>query len=301
VALAFSRAGLSWDDAVVVSAHGRSPRAAVNAALAHPKVAVLTEPRFTPADLARALADGPPRRMVVAERLGDPEEGVVEGTPAELAGRSFGEPNVALVLDPERPAGARAEAWPPRAPSDGWALPEEGFAHRDGMITKAEVRALALARLGPGLGELVWDVGAGSGAVGVECARLGAAVVAVERDPDACALVAENARRHGVAVRVVAAAAPAALADLPDPDAVFVGGGGRDLEAILDVACARARRRVVTALAAVDRVAPALARLQAAGLSADGAMVQASRLRALGGERRLAAANPVFVLWGVRA
>ena len=108
----------------------------------------------------------------------------------------------------------------------GWALAEEAFEHRDSMVTKPEVRALALARLGPGPGLLVWDVGAGSGSVAVECARFGAAVIAVERDPAQCARVVANARRHGAEVRVVAGIAPEALDGLPDADAVFVGGGG---------------------------------------------------------------------------
>jgi precorrin-6Y C5,15-methyltransferase (decarboxylating) len=94
------------------------------------------------------------------------------------------------------------------------------------MVTKPEVRALALARLSPGPGLLVWDVGAGSGSVAVECARFGAAVIAVERDPAQCARVTANARRHRAEVRVVGSAAPEALENLPDPDAVFVGGGG---------------------------------------------------------------------------
>ncbi|CAM5498026.1 hypothetical protein SGLAM104S_10200 [Streptomyces glaucescens] len=95
------------------------------------------------------------------------------------------------------------------------------------MITKFEVRALALARLGPRLGDLVWDVGAGSGSVAVECARLGAAAVAVEKAADGVERIRANAAAHGVDVHVVHGAAPDALADLADdPDAVFVGGGG---------------------------------------------------------------------------
>lgn len=94
------------------------------------------------------------------------------------------------------------------------------------MITKFEVRALALARLGPRLGDLVWDVGAGSGSVAVECARLGAAVVAVEKAPDGVERIHANARAHGVDVRVVHGSAPDALGELDDPDAVFIGGGG---------------------------------------------------------------------------
>ena len=299
VALAFARSGLPWDDALVVSAHGRAPEAAVAVARAHPKVAVLTEPGFTPADLARALCGGPDRRIVVAERLGEPAERFVRGTPAQIARMDFADPNVALVIDPARAVAARRSQWPPRTP-DGWALAEERFEHRDGMITKSEVRALALARLGPGVGDLIWDVGAGSGSVAVECARLGAAAIAVDRDPQACDRARANAAAHGVDVQVVEGPAPAALDALPDPDAVFVGGGGGELATLVDVAAARARRAVVVALATVERVTMAMERLEAGGLEVETVMLQASRLRRLGAGHRLAAANPVFVASGRR-
>jgi precorrin-6B C5,15-methyltransferase / cobalt-precorrin-6B C5,C15-methyltransferase len=299
VALAFARAGLPWDDALVVSAHGRAPHAALAAARAHPKVAVLTEPGFTPADLARALCGGPDRRMIVAERLGEPAERVVAGTPAQIAGMGFAEPNVVLVIEPSRAVSARRSLWPPRTPP-GWALAEEHFDHRDGMITKSEARALALARLGPGLGDLIWDVGAGSGSVAVECARLGAAAIAVDRDPLACRRARANAAAHGVDVQVVEGTAPAALDALPVPDGVFVGGGGSDVATLVDVAAARARRAVVVALATVERVTLAMERLESGGLEVEAVMLQASRLRRLGTGHRLAAANPVFVASGRR-
>ncbi|MGQ4418825.1 precorrin-6Y C5,15-methyltransferase (decarboxylating) subunit CbiT, partial [Streptomyces sp. SAS_269] len=183
----------------------------------------------------------------------------------------------------------------------GWALDEGEFAHRDSMITKFEVRALALARLGPRLGDLVWDVGAGSGSVAVECARLGAAAVAVERTADGVERIRANAAAHGVDVDVVHGAAPGALDGLDDPDAVFVGGGGRELAAIVGACARRARRTVVVAMAALDRVPAARAALTGAGLHCDGVLLQSSRLAPLPGDvTRLAAANPVFLLWGVR-
>jgi precorrin-6Y C5,15-methyltransferase (decarboxylating) len=169
------------------------------------------------------------------------------------------------------------------------------------MVTKYEVRALVLARLGPRAGELVWDVGAGSGSVAVECARFGAAAVAVERDPDAVGRIRANAAAHRVDVQVVCGAAPGALAGLAAPDAVFVGGGGAELPEIV-AECARVvRRRVVVTLAAVDRVREVRLALASAGLVPEGTLLQASRLAPLPGEvTRLAAANPVFVLWGTK-
>ena len=308
VAAAFARAGLPWDDAVVVSAHGRDPRTAVNVCRAHPKVAVLTGPDAGPAELGAALR-GERRVLVVASALGSAGESVERVTPEEAAGRDWGPAvSVVLCLDEARALGpVRTVAGPqglrslPGRPA-GWALPEAEFTHRDSMITKFEVRALALARLGPRPGDLVWDVGAGSGSVAVECARLGAAVVAVERDADGVERVRANADAHGVGVRVVHGEAPGALDALgDDPDAVFVGGGGRELPAVVAACARRARRTVVVAMAALDRVPAARAALTDAGLACDGVLVQSSRLAPLPGDvTRLAATNPVFLLWGVR-
>ncbi|MEU6773001.1 precorrin-6y C5,15-methyltransferase (decarboxylating) subunit CbiE [Streptomyces sp. NPDC046759] len=302
VATAFARIGLPWDDAVVVSAHGRDLRTAVNVCRTHPKVAVLTGPGAGPAELGAALADD--RVLVVASALGDPgHERVERVAPAEAAVRDWGTAvSVVLCLDEARTLGAvRTVAGVPAQPAR-WALDEGEFAHRDSMITKFEVRALALARLGPRLGDLVWDVGAGSGSVAVECARLGAAVVAVEKAADGVERIRANARAHGVGVRVVHGSAPDALAGLADhPDAVFVGGGGRELPAVVRACARRARRTVVVAMAALDRVPAAREALTAAGFTCDGVLLQSSRLAPLPGDvTRLAATNPVFLLWGVR-
>ncbi|MEV2217318.1 precorrin-6y C5,15-methyltransferase (decarboxylating) subunit CbiE [Streptomyces sp. NPDC050997] len=301
VAAAFARVGLPWDDAVVVSAHGRELRTAVNVCRARPKVAVLTGPGAGPAELGAALGSDA-RVLVVASALGSKDERVERVTPAEAAARDWGSSvSVVLCLDEARTLGAaRTVAGPPAGPA-GWALDEGDFAHRDSMITKFEVRALALSRLGPRLGDLVWDVGAGSGSVAVECARFGAAVTAVEKTLDGVGRIRANAMAHGVDVRVVHGAAPTVLSGLDDPDAVFVGGGGRELPAVVTACARRARRTVVVAMAALDRVPAVRAALTDAGLDCDGVLLQSSRLAPLPGDvTRLAATNPVFLLWGVR-
>ena len=292
VADAFARVGLDWDDALVVSAHGRNPRQALAAALAHPKAAILTAPG-TASELARELfAAG--KRVYVVELLGTPQERVTEDPAHVLA-----DPNVLISLDPDdAPSEPRWLAGHPGAP-DGWALPEDAFDHRDSMITKPEVRALVLARLGPAPGRTIWDVGAGSGSVAVECARFGAHVIAVEADPAQCDKIRRNAERHRVRLRVHHGRAPEALIGLPPADAVFAGGGDH---AVLDAAIQHANpERIVVTLAAVDRVAETAALLNHHRYQAEGVQLQASRLTPLpGGNHRLAAQNPVFVLWGQR-
>lgn len=311
VAAAFARAGLPWDGAAVVTAHGRDLRPALNACRALPLVAVLTAPGAGAAELGAGLI-GWPRRLLVAEHLGTDAERISEVTPERAATGTWADPHV--VLSRTEPAAPRASAdavpdsfsadgmrvdnQPAAAPAGGWALPEVRYAHRDSMITKSEVRALVVARLRPRLGRLVWDVGAGSGSVGIECALLGAAVLAVEQDPEAGATIRANATAHAVSVRLVTGRAPEALAGLPEPDAVFVGGGGAD---VLAAVVARRPERVVLTLAALDRVAPAVGLLRAAGYRVEGSQLSAARLADLpGGSIRLAATNPVVVLTGER-
>ncbi|MGH3344559.1 MAG: precorrin-6y C5,15-methyltransferase (decarboxylating) subunit CbiE [Carbonactinosporaceae bacterium] len=296
VAVAFGRLALSWEDAVVIHAGPRDLRRTANVCRAHHKVAVITGPGAGPRELAGELR-GVDRTFVVAERLGEPWERIHRTTPAEAAQQDdWEEPNVVLVIDGTRTS--VGSGWiagaTPRPKS--WALHEEGFLHQD--ATTFEVRALALARLGPRLGDLVWDVGAGSGSVAIECARMGAAVVAVERDGDACDRMATNAVGHGASVQVVQGAAPAVLYDLPRPDAVFVGGGGPDS---VEVCAQRRPRVVVVSLEAIDPMAEVRGVLRSAGYHVDGLLLQSSRLSPLpGGTHRLAAARPAFLMWGER-
>ncbi|HET9117066.1 MAG TPA: precorrin-6y C5,15-methyltransferase (decarboxylating) subunit CbiE [Pseudonocardiaceae bacterium] len=293
VARAFALLGRSWDDVAVVSAHGRSLRPALNVCRAHPAVAVLTAPGAGVTEIVAGLA-GWHRSVFIAEDLGGPHERV-----RRFGGGSVRDPHVVLCLADEDAVPARG--WilggEPIPPGAGWALDEAVFFHRDGMITKSEVRALVLARLAPGQGRLVWDVGAGSGSVGVECDRLGAAVVAIERDAGQCARLVANAHSHGVDIRLVEGQAPAVLQGLPEPDAVFIGGGGPEVVR----AAAQASPRVVVALATLDRVAPCRAALREAGHQVEGVQLAASRLAELpDGSVRLAATNPVLLLWGRR-
>lgn len=305
VALALSRLGRSWDDAVVVSAHGRPLRPAVEvlrryAGSGRP-VVVLTDASSSPGEIVRSL--GPDAGVLhVFEHLGLPGEThtriVPDGqdatgalTASEAVSYPWQSPNV--VVSASGPVTGRP--WHQGLPtSAGWALPDDAFSHRDGMLTKREVRAVVLSRLEPRLGTLVWDVGSGSGAVAVECSRLGSSVIAVEQDAEGVRHLEDNACRHGAVVRTVHGRAPAALADLPDPSSAFVGGGGPDV-----VAAVAARRpdRLVVALATVERVATTVAALGA--YDVDTVLLQASRLAPLGSGSRLVPTNPVFVVAGV--
>jgi precorrin-6Y C5,15-methyltransferase (decarboxylating) len=160
-----------------------------------------------------------PSRITVLERMGCAEEHLLAGTAKDWQLERADDLNTIAV---ECVAGPGATATP-RAPG----LPDEVFRH-DGQMTKREVRAATIAALAPLPGELLWDVGAGCGSVAIEWLRCHRSLraVAVEREPARCTMVLENAASLGVPqLELVEGTAPAALADLPPPDAVFVGGG----------------------------------------------------------------------------
>ncbi|MEU6266290.1 precorrin-6y C5,15-methyltransferase (decarboxylating) subunit CbiE [Saccharopolyspora shandongensis] len=294
-----ARVGRSWDDVVVVSALGSDLSQAINVCRARPAVVVLTAPKAGPAQIGSGLA-GWRRTMIVAEDLGGPNESVVTLEPAEAAKRSWHEPNIVLSLADldDVPHRGWIVGGEPVPPATGWALSEDEFSHRDGMITRAEVRAVALAKLAPRPGTLVWDVGAGSGSVAVECARMGAATIAVESDEAQAVRLITNAASHGVDVRVEEGSAPQVLRNLPRPDAIFVGGGGTEVV----TACAHAgASRVVVALSALDRVAPTRDALRSADYEVEGVQLSAARLAELpDGASRLEAADPVVLISGHR-
>ena len=188
-------------------------------------------------------------------------------------------------------------------------LPDDAFEQRrplQGQITKREVRAVSLYSLGLRPGSVVWDIGAGTGSISVEAsiiAREGT-VYAVERDEESLPLLRRNVERWGSKnVHIVSGAAPDALVELPDPDAVFVGGSGGRLAEILDVAMNRLRAggRIVVNLAALERTNEVYQRFKSSGFVADMVMVNSSRGKDMpDGTVRLEALNPVFVVTALR-
>jgi precorrin-6Y C5,15-methyltransferase (decarboxylating) len=310
VSVAFARLGLPWDDAVVISAHGRALERAVDAAVASgaAKLAFLTAPGAPPEALAAALlaAGAADARVVVATSLGTAAESVTETTLSDLARGEHHWFSVVIVLAGD---GVRRDpplTWPPRLfPAVDATRPqalltfgahEDEFEHRDSMVTKAEVRAIVLARLDLPVSGVLWDIGAGSGSVGIEAAVLAPAlhVLAFEKRTDDSDRIRANARRRAVADRVlvVEGTAPASFEGRPPPDRAFVGGGGLEL---LDAVLATMQEggRIVATYAAMDRAAEASARL--------GNLVQlhADRGRIFpDGGLRLESSNPVFIAWG---
>lgn len=276
VATAFARAGMPWDDAQVVVAHRRTLRRAVNVCRAHTKVAVLTSPGAGPAELA-LLLQGVHRTFVICEELGTDREQVTVLTSDKAADHVWRDPNVVIVVGGIGTAPVRTGGWiaghdPEYPPAErGWALPSEEYGIDLDEGESTWLRAAQLARLGARTGDLVWDIGSGSGALAAEAGRFGAAVIAVDAEPGACASTAAAARRAGVQLEVVEGRAPLVLENLPEPDVVRIGGGGVDVV----VACADRRpARIVTHAATRDEAEAVSTALREGGYTVECALLQ---------------------------
>jgi precorrin-6Y C5,15-methyltransferase (decarboxylating) len=220
-ALAAARLGWSQQDCALLTLHGRPLEAIIPHLQPGARILALSWDDATPAKLAALLtARGMGRsKLIVCEAMAGARERV-RATEA----RSFALDNTAalntIAVEVVVDRGARVL---PRAAG----LPDDWFEH-DGQITKREIRAITLAQLAPGRGEFLWDVGSGSGSVAIEWMLADPAnrAAAVEARHDRAARIARNALNFGVpALSVVTGKAPQALADLPAPDAIFIGGG----------------------------------------------------------------------------
>lgn len=297
VALACARLGLARQDVTVLSAHGRSLGAIIGPALSSRALAILTDNENTPARIAAALHDAGMEnaRATVCERLGGPAERLTRCRLNELDGREFDPLNLLVI---EREACAL-----PAPPAFG--LHEANYESERGQITKSEVRAVSLSKLEPWRLNVAWDVGSGSGSLGIELAGLmpHGRLFAVERDADQLAVLRRNLARYPRPnLQIVCGTAPAALADLPRPDGVFVGGAGAALPAVLELVAERLRPggRLVANFARLETLARWQQFVAARGWPAEIVQLSVARGAPLGDGTRLAPLGPVFIARATR-
>lgn len=307
IQLAFSRIKLPWQDAIVISAHGRSLDRLTQALQQGAEtIAILTDNTNTPpaiAQLLRSLDLPIAYECWVCENLGGIEEQVRCFSLEGLSRESF-EPLNVVVL--HRAAEAIPLDWQ-TLPALG--LPDRSFlsfSDRPGLMTKREIRLLILGELSLQPNQIVWDVGAGTGSVSVEIARLfpGSTIYAIEKTAAGIALIEQNCQRFQVSnIKAIASAAPNGLTSLPSPDRVFIGGSGGQLTAILVECSTRLKPAgvVVLALATLEHLQEVLAwRWQQASQGDDWQhhilQAQMSRSVAIGSLTRLAPLNPVTLI-----
>lgn len=242
-------------------------------------------------------------RVTVAERLSYPDERITCATASEIAGQTFDDLNVMLI---EFAGGAGSPAGASRAASSRWpyassGIPDELFIRGDVPMTKQEVRAVALAKLRLTATDTVWDVGAGTGSVSIEAAlvaRVGS-VWAVERNAAGVRLIRENADAFGCGnVHAVPGVAPEALAKLPVPDAVFVGGSAGELPSIVEAALEKnSQVRLCVSCVTVETLTEACALLSGSRFKGfEACQVSAARAEAVGSHHLMKAQNPVFLV-----
>ncbi len=305
--LAFARLGRPWQDASWISLHGRDPEP-LAAALQRrpPALAVLTDPSRGGAEQVRRIlaASGLEAAygLWLCERLGHPQERVQRLAPAAPLPADCDPLHLVLLIAEPPPPPAEPAALPLFGLDDGLFL-QHG--DRPGLMTKREVRVQLLADLELPERGVLWDLGAGVGSVGLEALRLrpGLRGWFLEQRGGSAGLIAANAERLGVRpAGVVEGRAPAALAELPDPDRVLIGGGGRDRAAVLAAVLERLRPDgvVVVPLATVEALAELRPLLERQGCSVAVAQHQAWRGAPLADGTRLAPLNPVLVLKGRR-
>ena len=291
-----SRLGMPWQDYHLVSAHGLGEDQVdpVGEVRCYPETFFLTGGQFTPQSICRRLAEEGLGHLpvTVGENLSYPEETITRGRAEELAKREFESLSVMLVENP-RPA--------PLCLTGG--LPDDCFLRGKAPMTKQEVRAVSLAFLSPGERDTLWDVGAGTGSVSVELARLArrGRVYAVECGEEAFSLLEENKRRFALRnLFPVQGMAPEALEVLPAPQGVFIGGSKGNLSAILQVARKKNPHvRVVINAIALETVHQALDELTNQGFTNIRiSQVAVSRGKEVGRYHMMTALNPVYVLGG---
>lgn len=245
--LAFARVMETWEEAYLTDLAKHPLDSVLEKIRTAQKVGLFTTDQCSPAQVARSMVD---RHIdyftvYVCENLGARDERVTRGTPAEIAKKTFDPLNVmVLVRDPNAPDRPR-EAVGRRL----FGNPDEAFLQSKpklGLLTPAEVRSIALAQMDIAPSSIVWDIGAGSGSVSIEAAQMAhdGQVYAIEMDAEDHGLIKQNAEHFSVAnVSAVLGRAPEIFEELPDPDAVFVAGAGREVTRISQAAYHRLRPR----------------------------------------------------------
>jgi precorrin-6Y C5,15-methyltransferase (decarboxylating) len=299
--LAFARVKESWEDAFLANLAGLSIERVIDRIRTSETAGLFTSEQWPPAAVARALLDEGIDyfQAYVCENLGSPDERVTQGSLADIAKDEFGPLNVMILVRKARAADA-----PGQVGGRLFGNADECFLQsrpKRGLLTPAEVRALALAELALRPDSVVWDVGAGSGSVGLEAARLArdGVVHAIEMDPDDHRLILANAERLGVKnLRAVLGRAPDAWQGLPDPDAIYVGGSGRDVQMLLEQAWLRLKPggRLVTACNSIENLAAVHALLRARSTDASYWMVNIARGVEQLDRIRFEAINPGFLI-----
>lgn len=304
--LAFARVKESWDDAYLANLAMQPLELVAEKIRTASKAGLFTTEKASPSDVAKALLD---RHIdyftaYICENLGSPDERVTQSEISELAENDFGALNVMILVRkpdlPDRPAAMAGKRL--------FGNPDEAFLQsqpKRGLVTPAEVRCIALAELDIGPTSVVWDVGAGSGSVAIEAAQIasGGAVYAIEMDPEDYGLIAANAERFCTQnLTPVLGKAPEAWSSLPKPDAIFVGGTGRQVRGLVELAFDQLKPhgRLVANVGAIENLSAVTELLHKKAGDCKVLMINIARGSEQLDRVRFEALNPTFLIVAVR-
>lgn len=300
--LAFARVKESWEEAFLTNLASHGVESVLEPIRSAEKVGFFTSDSYPPSAVAQILLDHGLDYFIayVCENLGSPDERVTRGELAEIAEQEFSPLNVMVLVRkphmPDRPSETVGRRL--------FGNPDELFLQskpKRGLLTPGEVRSMAMAELDLGPTSVVWDIGAGSGSVAIEAAQIasGGTVYAIEMDPEDHQLIQENAKRFRVMNLVsILGRAPEAWRDLPDPDAVFVGGSGRGIWRLVDGAFSRLRPggRLVSTMGSIDNLAEVHRVLRGHGPDVKVWMINVARGNYQLERVRFESLNPVFLV-----
>ncbi len=290
VQAAFARLKMPWHDVMTVSLHGRD-FSGLRYALLCPEnkpIAVFTDPVNSPAELGLWLAENGLSNMnlYVLEELGGANERIHWLSVQEMQRQEFSPLN--LVIIPARP----------RAQQLSIGMPEETYFHESGLITKREVRTIAVSRLMPLYDQIFWDIGAGSGSIGLEASLFlpKGMVFCVEKDEKRCMMIQENRKKYSrLNVKTIQGEAPGCLTDLPNPQRIFIGGEGGRLQDILDTCWQRleVHGKLVVSVILLQNICLAQEFFQDKNFET--IQIQISRFKTLAASAYAKAENPVWL------
>lgn len=295
---ACAQLGFSWDKAALVSLHADAEKSVAglwHAMFNHDLVSVYTRPGMGPAEIALMLLNRGLGgwNMHVLENMGAIDERIGTYEIEQATGSEFSPLSVVLLERTQHPARLHL------------GMSEDSYEHENSLITKAEVRTVALAKLELGPGMTLWDVGAGSGSLGLEASLLmpGGRIIALEQSDVRVEMIKANRSKFGVGMlEIIQGAAPEGLRDLSEPQRVFIGGGGKDLGAIIGAAADKLACDGIIVVSAVLQQSLETARttLAEAGLIVDQTLLQISRDAPVAGQTMMKALNPVWLIRGVK-
>ena len=308
VAFAFSKIGQSWHDARILSLHSRAMDISDFTNLRNEtKVALLTAPDRGPAYIARNMQKSGLTHfdICVLEHLGHPDRERVSwfSTPAALIEFDFSNPNIVVLINQKNTV-PNANTQIDVSHETHLGLPDSFFSHTKGLITKSEIRVLSLSKLELTRSDhLLWDIGSGSGSVGIEAALMlsQGQVVAIEKNRDRIQHIEQNRQKLGLTnFSTRHADFPDDIDNLPTPDRIFVGGGGKTLETI--ISCGGRSLTpggiMVVNTVVLENMTAAMNTLSKMNMHPEMIQVQINRASRLATGHRLTPLNPVWIISG---